>query len=335
MKYVQQTPAPKKVELDKTDRKILIHLASNVRLPAASIGRRIGLSKDTVSYRIANLKKKGVLQGSRTIVDIAKFGYFSTHLLLQLNQPLPDAEKKLIKTFQNYDFVRAIIKFNGKYDFELAVVHKTLLELDSIIQIIMRTSSPYLQSMETLFITKPITGRIFPKNFLPEKDIVLQKQKQTELEADNIDMKILKTIANHGDIPLHELGMKVGLSADGAKYRLKKLQQAGIIKGFVPVINYDVIGYNVYAILLSIKEFDSKREATLQEFLNSNNDILWGVKAIGKYNVLLYICTTNPDDLVKTTTALRSHFAGLISEYETLINYEEYKYTYYLDAIEN
>jgi hypothetical protein len=89
----------------------------------------------------------------------------------------------------------------------------------------------------------------------------------------------------------------------------------------------------VYAILLSIKQFNATKEATLREFLEQNNDVLWGVKTMGKYNVLLYVCTKDPNDLVKTTSSLRSYFPGDIAEYETLINYEEYKYAYFLEMI--
>jgi hypothetical protein len=92
---------------------------------------------------------------------------------------------------------------------------------------------------------------------------------------------------------------------------------------------FEKLNYNVYAILLSIANFTPKKEATLKEFLSTNKDVLFGVKTFGKYNVLLYICTTNPDDLIKTTAELRSHFIGDVRDYETLINYEEYKYTYF------
>ena len=136
-------------------------------------------------------------------------------------------------------------------------------------------------------------------------------------------------IAEHADLPLHKIASKIGLSADAVKYRLKKLQESGVILGFIPVISYDVINYNVYAILLSIANLTPKKEATLKEFLRTNKDVLWGVKTFGKYNVLLYICTKNPDDLIRTTSELRSHFIGDVRDYETLINYEEYKYTYF------
>ena len=335
MKYTQSRPAPRRVELDVTDRKILAALAENVRLPASWIAKRIGMSRDAVSYRIANLKKRGIVQGTRVLVDAAQLGFMSTHIFLQLNQPLPEAEKKLIETFQAYPFVRAIIKFNGKYDFELAVVHKNIQELDTIIDRIITDSSAYLQHYDILFLTKTLAARAFPRNFLSEKQAIAIKKHhyKDRGRVDAVDLRMLGLLSENADIPLHELGSAVGLSADGAKYRLRSMQASGLIRKFIPVINYDVIGYNTYAIMLSIKDFTAQREATLREFCNQNKDVLWGSKCIGRFNVLLYICTRDPNDLVATTTALRTHFAGAITEYETLINYEEYKYVYFLKSM--
>ncbi len=320
--------AEQKVELDTYDKKILYALAQNCRTPFSQIGKKVGLSRDSVRYRIQRFHKSGILQGYRALVDITRLGYMNVHIFLQLNQPEPEAEKKIVELFKAYPFVRAIIKFNGKYDFELAIIAKTINELDDIISRIRTDCGTALQHYELLWITKSFSGKTFPDSFLKAPEI--QKLKHyTEPKLDDKDYKIVSAIADHAELPLHKIAAKAELSADAVKYRLKKLKESGIIFGFIPVINYDVINYNVYAILLSIANLTQKKEATLKEFLRTNNDVLWAVKTFGKYNVLMYICTKNPDDLIKTTAKLRNNFIGDIRDYETLINYEEYKYTYF------
>ncbi|HLF54598.1 MAG TPA: Lrp/AsnC family transcriptional regulator [Candidatus Nanoarchaeia archaeon] len=330
MRFVQTVQAAKKVQLDLYDRKILFSLSQNCRTSATQIGKRVGLSRDAVRYRIARLEKSGVIQGYRTIVDINKFGYVIVHLLLQLNQPTSDAEKQLVEKFKGYSFCRAVIKFSGKYDFDLALVARDMVELDGVITKIIADCGNYLQHYELLFITKPFAGKTFPNNFV-KMPVEKSDKKSEKYVPDDFDIKLLDIIADKADLPLYHIGQKLGLSADAAKYRIRKLLNAGIIIGFVPVINYDVIGYNVYAILLNISGLTPKRESTLAQFLSTNNDVLWAVKTIGKYNLLLYICTTDPDDLMKTTAALRSYFTESVRDFETLINYEEYKYTYWVN----
>lgn len=328
MRVLPATQSEKKVELDAYDKKILHSLAQNSRTPYSQISKKVGLSRDSIRYRIQRLHKSGVIQGYRALIDISKLDYMNAHVFLQLNQPEPTAEKKLVEIFKAYPFVRAIIKFNGKFDFELALIAKSVQELDEILSKIITDCGDMLQHYELLLITKSFAGKTFPDSFLKAPEQKISKKLQ-EVKLDDKDLKLISAIADHAELPLHKLASKVGLSADAVKYRLKKLKESGVILGFVPVINYDVLNYNVCAVLLSIASFTPKKEATLKEFLRTNKDVLWGVKTVGKYNVLLYICTKNPDDLIKTIADLRSHFVGDVRAYETLINYEEYKYTYF------
>lgn len=330
MRVLTTAQPEQRVELDTYDKKILFALSQNSRTPYSQIGKKVGLSRDSIRYRIQRLTKNNVIQGYRTIIDITKLGYMNFHVFLQLNQPDPEAEKKLVEIFKAYPFVRAIIKFSGKYDFELAIIAKTVKDLDTILSQIITDCGETLQHYELLIITKSFAGKSFPDNFYksPEAKII-PKPAAAEPKLDEKDHLLLSVMSNQADLPLYSVAKKVGLSSDAVKYRLRKLKESGVIVSYVPVINFEKLNYNVYAILLSIANFTPKKEATLKEFLSTNKDVLFGVKTFGKYNVLLYICTTNPDDLIKTTAELRGHFIGDVRDYETLINYEEYKYTYF------
>jgi len=96
------------------------------------------------------------------------------------------------------------------------------------------------------------------------------------------------------------------------------------------VINYASLSYNVYAILLRVNSLREK-EAAFKNFLQNDKNVLWSVKCVGKYNVLIYVCVHTNEELHKTLNELRTHFPENIVDYETLIAYEEYKYTYFPD----
>lgn len=339
MKFIQYRKAEGKVLLDLKDRKILCLLAENARTPYSQIARQAGTSRDTVAYRIERLKRSGVIQGYRTIINAEAFGYTPYHIFLQLNQPSKEAEEKLIEAFKKYGFVRAVIKFNGKYDFELAIIAKNIKELDDILTEVMNDTGKYLMSYELLGLTKSYKAGVFPEKFLSGRKSQMEKIKKQPKKAgfkmDSTDARILGMLAEDATVPLHGIAQKCGISADAVNYRIKKMMQAEVIKGFVPIINYDAINYNVYAVLVSFKNLTAEKENTLKQFLNTNENILWAVKTIGKFNTIIYICTTNPSDLHAATSTLRNYFTDMISDYETLINYEEYKYTYLPESMLN
>ncbi len=67
--------------------------------------------------------------------------------------------------------------------------------------------------------------------------------------------------------------------------------------------------------------------------MKEDNNILFSVKTIGKFNLLAYISTPNPADVHQTILGLRHLFPEKIKNYEVLIAYEEHKYTYFPEAL--
>ncbi|MBI4176371.1 MAG: Lrp/AsnC family transcriptional regulator [Candidatus Aenigmarchaeota archaeon] len=327
MRFQQGVAADRQVELDLKDRKILAMLSRNARQPLSGIAPAVRLSRDAVRYRIANLEKAGVIQGYRTVIDAPRFGYGAYHLFLQLNRPARETEDRLVELFKGNPHTRAAIKFSGKFDFEVALIAKSVGQFDSILTDILNECSAVLQDYEIMAITKPYHSGVFPRSFI--EGLLPERRKLREYEPDSKDVKILAAMADDARMPTYRISEKTGMSTDAVLYRIRKMKEGGIITGFVPVISYSVIGYTVIAVLLNMQPMSSEAESKLGRFLGTDDSILWAVKTVGRYNTLMYICTRNPGDIHKTIISLRSHFAESIRNYETLIAYEEYKYTYF------
>lgn len=329
MRYLQTNPKIEKTELDVKDKKILSILAENSRLPSTAIARKVGLSRDSIAYRVSNLEKRGVIQGYRTIVDIEKFGYEAYHIFLQLISPSKEIENKIIKKIQNYPFVRAILKFNGKYDFELAVIAKNLKDLDAIMSKILYDCSGYLQDYEIL----GVTSNLLYSTTLPRAFFNIQNKERladAKTDLDSKDIKLLRIIADNADLPLYEIGSRLNLSADAINYRIKKMISSGIIRRFVPVVNYAALSYSTYVLLLRTNNLDEK---LIKQFIDSDKNIFWAAKTTGKFNLVFYVLTKTTEELHETVNNLRRIFGKGIIAYETLIAYEEYKYTYFPSVI--
>jgi Lrp/AsnC family leucine-responsive transcriptional regulator len=63
------------VEVDMTDRRLLIELQQDARLSLAELGRRVGLSPPAVAERVRRLTDDGVIRGFRTDVDPRALGF--------------------------------------------------------------------------------------------------------------------------------------------------------------------------------------------------------------------------------------------------------------------
>lgn len=62
------------LELDDFDRAMLRVLATDGRIPAVELARRVGLSKSPVQARLKRLQEAGVITGYRAVLDPIRMG---------------------------------------------------------------------------------------------------------------------------------------------------------------------------------------------------------------------------------------------------------------------
>lgn len=91
------------------------------------------------------------------------------------------------------------------------------------------------------------------------------------LKLDNIDLAILQEVQKNGRISNNELARRINLSQPAAHSRLKRLQQAGVVKGYAAQLDYEALGYELicffHARLMGHAEEDIERfEATVAAF---------------------------------------------------------------------
>ncbi len=328
MKYLQQNQNANPMKIDIKDKKILSLLGHDSRVPITNLSKKVALSRDAISYRMKQYEKNGLIQGYKTIVDLSKFGYANHHLFIKLNSPSKENEGKIIESLKKNPFVRAVINFGGNFDLEVALVAKDALQLEEIISNITNSCKNSIMDYEILTITKNYASKTFPNSF-DKMGIVLDKKNINSKKLDKKDVEILKIIGENARESLSEIAGKLKISADSVAYRLKNMKQSGVIMKFVPALNYASLGYSLYSLLLNISSLDSNKEKILRNFLSNDNNILWAVKTIGRYNLISYVLVKNVQELQETSTQLKSLFPGQINHYEMLVAYEEHKYVYF------
>jgi Lrp/AsnC family leucine-responsive transcriptional regulator len=68
-----------------------------------------------------------------------------------------------------------------------------------------------------------------------------------EFLMDNADWQLLQLVQENGKMSYADLGQRVGLSVSAVNERLKKLQAAGLIRGYVALLDPQPLGLGVCA----------------------------------------------------------------------------------------
>jgi DNA-binding Lrp family transcriptional regulator len=128
------------------------------------------------------------------------------------------------------------------------------------------------------------------------------------VELDAIDMKILRELQNDGRMTNVELAERVGISAPPCLRRVRKLEEAGIIRGYRALLNAPALGYDLVAFCMVGLKHQS--DADLKAFAAATTSWplvrdAWMVS--GESDFLLHCVTQNlgtfQDFVIETLTA--------------------------------
>ena len=130
-------PNPK---LDPHDKKILVELSAEARVPFAELARRIGLSASATTERVKQLESLGLIRGYRAELDLKALGLTITAFIrMTCDGPRYQPFLKFLKTL---DPVQECHHLTGGDAFLLKVALSSSEELERLIEKLLPYGSP-------------------------------------------------------------------------------------------------------------------------------------------------------------------------------------------------
>ena len=107
------------VKIDLKDRKILYQLDLDARQSLTQIGKKVGLKKDVVSYRIKRMEEDGIITNFWTAINTFKLGYNVFRLYINFHYINIQIKDDIIQYFTDYKNVWAVASVKGPIDLDV------------------------------------------------------------------------------------------------------------------------------------------------------------------------------------------------------------------------
>src|SRR5512136_12697 len=98
------------------DRKILYELDFDSRQSFSQLGKKVGLHKDVVAYRVKKLQEKGIIKNFRTEVCYSKLGYSSVKFYLTYQNVTPQIKQEILDYLVKSPYTDIVHSCEGQYD---------------------------------------------------------------------------------------------------------------------------------------------------------------------------------------------------------------------------
>jgi len=102
---------------------------------------------------------------------------------------------------------------------------------------------------------------------------------------DEMDKKILKTLNKNARISFRHAAEEVGISPTTFYNKVKKLEKSGVLKGYIPLIDKELVGYGLTAIIaLRVKQ---EKDVEVQKAISQFPQVVAVYEITGEWDLIL------------------------------------------------
>ena len=127
---------------------------------------------------------------------------------------------------------------------------------------------------------------------------------ETKEELDEIDLQILRLLQENAITSYEEVGSSVGLAESTVRYRVKKLQELGVILGFTCAIDLRKLGYDL--MVFANIDAEAGKEKLAAQKLTKMPNVIGLFAASGSSDLVSIIVARNNEELSQIAEKIRS-----------------------------
>lgn len=150
------------------------------------------------------------------------------------------------------------------------------------------------------------------------------------MNIDLLDSKILAALDQNARLAESIIGKKVRASKQVVKYRIKRLEDKGILENYYTMLNVGKLGFDSYYVFVQLTGLNSEQENELYQNILKIPYVAWLVTGVGRWDAVILICAKTIIEFNTELEELKSIFSKNLHEYTftTLIQAEHISYKF-------
>lgn len=305
-------PSTKEVSLDSKDYEILRELDTNFRQSFSKIGKKVGLSKNSVGLRFEKLKDLTL----HNIVGLNNeiLGYTFVKVYYTFDFYNDSIEREIIEEVKRNKNIMWAARYYGTYDLGLGLMVRGLDEIISQVNSFDNRFANRINKKEIQIVWRQF---YFRYNFLHKKPIEWISKidyDQEEKEITNLDKEIIHNILYNPRVNVVNVAAALKVSPKTVSNRLKHLQKAGVIMGYFITLDVTKFKHNTFKLLLQLQ--NSRQIKEFEEYISSLKNIKYLARMLGMWDYEIDFIYPNMTDLQNQIELIKEKFPNLIKKIE-------------------
>lgn len=316
--------------IDLKDRRILYELDYNSRESLTQIGKKVGLKKDVVSYRINRLQEEDVIKCFYTVIDAYKLGYSIFRYYVNYQYANNEVRNKIIEYVKNYRNICTVGEALGKYDLVINVWVKNFEEFYQFLSSVLDKFGDYF---ERKIFSVYMNGVGFRQSYLLLDNYKIEDRVAHEhfgvgktVHIDETDYHLLNELALNARAPLIELAEKFECSSQKINYRIKRLKKEGLIQAFRVAVDENKLGFIRNKVDIFLKNHSQR--LNIINYIKQNPHLLYISTSTGLCDLEFEFVIKNQKQLIEIIEDIIQRFPNSIKNYSIYGDFKTYKETF-------
>jgi DNA-binding Lrp family transcriptional regulator len=302
-------------KVDETDMKIIAYLGLDARLSSKKIGEKIGLSTKTVSSRIKNLEKNGVILTYIVMCDCYNFGY--KHYIVDLK--LKNDTKEIRKEITNYLTFSPntwwVSEAIGHRDLTIVFYTKKYDGFFDLWMDLKKKFQRYIQDSEISPVFGHDCSLIMPTKKLLKERKVFKYGNAPPYKLSKEESEILTLLVQKGRMHLSDIAKQIKVPLTSVKYKIDRLKKKGIILGSTVVFDWIKLGFELYLLDFYLNSMD--RVEDIEKMIIDQENSWHLLKATGRADIRCTIFSKDQVELDQIINQIKDSFPGQIRKVGT------------------
>ena len=139
------------------------------------------------------------------------------------------------------------------------------------------------------------------------------------MHLEDVDAQILDILSKDGRIKAAEIADRLGVSTSTITRKIKRMEEAGFIRGYVGIIEDEKLGKTSRAVLM-VKMTGHDDTKNIMESIENNDDICNIYETMGNYDAILTVCSENESTIYDMIKHLRALDGVLYVDHASIVN---------------
>ncbi|MFN8391275.1 MAG: Lrp/AsnC family transcriptional regulator [Bdellovibrionota bacterium] len=283
--------------LSENERQVFAHAQLQAGATVPEIARQSGLRDHAVRYALNSLIERGAVWYV-PYIDVGRLGFSDCCVYFNHLSSSKGSRERLLKAIKESPSVGYFAELAGEYQYTVAIYCRRVHEVEDFFTRLARVSDGAIldRSIATRLSWSFYSALYWAKR--PPRARMLQCSAEGKLfMPDDIDHRILHTLSRSSQYHLRQIAKTLRLPLSTVEYRIRKLEDNGVILGHSYKLAPPYFGLSKYRVLVSQARPTRDLRDKLLRFSAKQKYVSSFVHCVGNWDFELSIDLEQPADL--------------------------------------